>query len=257
MLYMSPLRLVAQLTQLSEDQQHLVVSGGLRNFSSACFSSSSFSVSISTCFFSLHSLTYCSRSTEDFCCARSLLGMSWPGGREHKDSAHGAPAGYQIWAVASGRFLHHGLLQAHGMEKSSSTPARKRGFGGLQGQRRADNPTLKQGEQRGLGSPWVLPETGFYVTQRREHCTAALAFSIFSVTQASRSIWDLVASSLAPRVEGKQQRRVPAAAPVSHPPPHPARHSPSCCSCWCRLVKSMASSYLACCKDVHRHPSSR
>lgn len=73
---------------------------------------------------------------------------------------------------------------------------------GLWGQGRADNPTVEQGEQTGLSSlgleqPRVLPEMGFQLTQTQEHCTAALAFSIFSITQASRSSWDLVASSLA------------------------------------------------------------
>lgn len=36
--------------------------------------------------------------------------------------------------MASGRFLHHGLLQVHGMEKSSSIPACTRGgLGGCRG----------------------------------------------------------------------------------------------------------------------------
>lgn len=85
---------------------------------------------------------------------------------------------------------------------------------------------MKQGEQRGLSSPGleqpqVLPEMSFYITQRREHCTAALAFSIFSVTRALHSIWDLVASSLVPEVGGKQHGRMVCG--CARVPPHAPR----------------------------------
>lgn len=45
------------------------------------------------------------------------------------------------------------------------------------------------------------------------------------------------------------------AAPVSHPM-HPDRYSPTSGSCGSKFGKSMVSSYLACCKDVHCHPLS-
>lgn len=82
---------------------------------------------------------------------------------------------------------------------------------------------MKQGE---LEQPWVLPEMCFYVTQRWEHCIAALAFSIFWVT----SIWDWVGSSLGPGVGGKRQGGMhvccacvppPCAPPGTHPPAGP------------------------------------
>lgn len=139
--------------------------------------------------------------------------------------------------MASGRFLHAPWTAAsscHGEKQLHPCP-HERAFGGLQGQRRADNPAMKQGEQIGLSSPGleqpqVLPEMSFYITQRREHCTAVLAFSIFSVTRALHSIWDLAASSLVPGVGGKQHGRTvcgcahvpPPCTPTgTHPPAGP------------------------------------
>ena len=121
--------------------------------------------------------------------------------------------------MASGRFLHHGLLQVHGMEKSSSIPACTRGgLGGCRGRGEQRTPQGHKGlGSPGLAQPCVLTEMGFYVTQRWEHGTAALAFSIFVATQASCSIWDLVASSWVPGVGGKRQGMLPAAVPTSHP----------------------------------------
>lgn len=69
-------------------QQHLMAPGGWRNFSSACFSSKSLSMSFSARFFSSHALMCCSSSAVDFCCASSLPVMSCPG-----HSARTQPAG--------------------------------------------------------------------------------------------------------------------------------------------------------------------
>lgn len=52
---------------------------------------------------------------------------------ENKDSAQGTPAGYRIWAVVLGKFLHQEPLQARVMEQSSSIPARTRGALGALG----------------------------------------------------------------------------------------------------------------------------
>lgn len=68
--------------------QHLIALGGWWNFSSACFSSSSCSVSFSARRFSLQAPMCCSSSAVDFCCASSLLVMSCQGtaqGLSHVD----------------------------------------------------------------------------------------------------------------------------------------------------------------------------
>lgn len=150
----------------AQGQQHLMALGGWRNFSSACFSSKSFSVAFSACLFSSHAPMCCSSSAVDFCCASSLPVISCSG-----HSARTQPTGLR-----------------------GSAPWSKKGFRGLG--RRA--PRWSR-EQSSLSSPWLgVSWVGFSLTQRREHCTAALAFSTSAVTWASCWIWDLVASSLEP-----------------------------------------------------------
>lgn len=108
-----------------------------------------------------------------------------------------------------------------------------RGFGGLQGQRRAENPTVKQGKQRGLslpglGQPGVLLKMDFAGTQEREQCSRVLAFSISMFTRALYSI--SVSSTMVPGAGGKCQGRMPVAVPRpracpplgTHPPVSPA-----------------------------------
>lgn len=121
-------------------------------------------------------------------------------------------------------FLHHGPLQAQGMEKHSSIPAHTRGaLGGSRPTGALRTPQENKASRGvsapcGYDQPQAFGEMGCYVTQRREHCTAALAASIFSVIQAAWSLWDLAASSSVAEVGEKWQRGMPRAAPVSHPP---------------------------------------
>ena len=110
----------------------------------------------------------------------------------------------------------------HG-EKQFHPRPHKRGCGGLQGRRRAENPARTQGEQRGPGSPGlaqacVLTQMGVCVAQGWEHGSAALAFPAFVATQALCSTGDSVASSWVPGVGGKRQGTLPAAVPTSHSP---------------------------------------
>lgn len=112
-----PTRVVAWLAGRSRGRQHLLVSAGRPNFSSACFSSSWWSVSCSARCFSWHCWMSCSRPTEDCCCSSRLLGMSWGG-----ESTRTQPISFlRAPDAAAARFLHHGPLQAHVLKKSSST----------------------------------------------------------------------------------------------------------------------------------------
>lgn len=72
----------------AQGQQHLMALGGWRNFSSACFSSKSFSMAFSACLFSSDAPMCCSSSAVDFCCASSLPVISCSG-----HSARTQPAG--------------------------------------------------------------------------------------------------------------------------------------------------------------------
>jgi len=216
--HVSPPRVVARWTQLSPGQQHLVVLGGLAK------------LQLQTLQRLLQRLLLLLLALveELLPLQQGLVLRQEPAGDvlprgEHGYSAHGAAAGCRPWP--QGAFCTVDLCRLTAWRKAA--------------------PSL----------PWVLPEKGSSLTQRQEHCAAALAFSIFSITMASCSYWDLAASSLAPGVGGKRQGRTPAAAPASSPL-HPTRHSPTTGSSGCRGGKSSSSSYLACCKDVHCHPLS-
>lgn len=131
--------------------------------------------------------------------------MSWPGERtrtQPRALLQGTGSGLWSW----GSFCTRSHCKLVSWSKAVPSLPVQEGLWGLWGQGRADNPAMEQGEQTGLSSlgleqPRVVPEMAFHLTQRQEHCTAALAFSIFSISQASRCSRDLVASSLPAGVE--------------------------------------------------------
>lgn len=188
----------------------MVLTGWL-NFSLACFSSNSCRVFFSTFFLSLHSSMCCCRLSRDFFWAWMLLGMSWPG------ETQGLSPGCSCWeqSLREATAPRSSAVSGHGEGQLRACLQR----GALRGsrERRADNPTVKRGEQRGCSAPG-FGRDGLAITQRQEHCRAVFAFSILSVTKASRSLLAMAASASAPGVAGKEQGRMPAAVPTSPRP---------------------------------------
>lgn len=100
--------------------------------------------------------------------------------------------------------------------------------GALWGSRREEQVTLQEtggAERSQLPSVPAAPDLsrdGFSITQRQEHCRTAFAFSILSVTKASRCILAMAASRSAPGEAGEEQGGMPVAVPTS-PCPAPSQ----------------------------------